>query len=191
MPLLLLVQQVGGGGDSPASPLPAQRAAEAGCCSSPYHCCGSQLQGDSGQPMGATQQPPHTLRQGWEHGCPSVPQGWCPAADGGTRKELVTPKSQCHASGPLSSSLALGRRHGVLQDPTLHSSGMRPQRAQCPHGAVGLVGRGMSASSPARTCGSSPSSTSASWTPSPTRPSTGGSSAWMQWVSPSHWATPL
>ena len=144
---------------------------------------------DDGEPIGATQQPLHTLQQDWDLGCPSVPWGWCPAVDGGTGKELVTPRSR--APGPLSSSLALGRRHGVLQDPALRSSGTCPRRARSPRGAMGPGGCGTSASSPARTCGSSPSSTSASWTPPPTRPSTSGSSAWMRWVSPSHRAIPL
>ncbi|XP_074688364.1 thrombopoietin receptor isoform X8 [Strix aluco] len=64
------------------------------------------------------------------------------------------------------------------------SQGTCPQRAQCPHGTMGLAGCGTSASSPARTCGSSPSSTSVSWMPPPTRPSTGGSSAWTRWWCP-------
>lgn len=76
----------------------------------------------------------------------------------------------------------------MLQDPALCSSGMCPQRAWSPHGTMGLAGNDMSASSPARTCVSSPSSTSASWMPPQTTQSTGGSSAWRQWVSPSDWA---
>lgn len=78
----------------------------------------------------------------------------------------------------------------MLQDPTLCSSGMCPQRAGSPRGTTGLAGSDMSASSPARTCGSSPSSTSASWMPPQTTQSTGGSSVWRQWVSPSDWAIP-
>lgn len=146
---------------------------------------------DGGEPTGATQQPPHTLQQGWDLGCPTVSWGWCSAVDGGTGKELVTPVSRCHDPGPLSSGPALGRRHGVLQDPALRSSGMCPQHAQSPHGAMGPAGHGTSVSSLDRTCGSSPSSTSVSWTLPQTRPSTGGSSVWTQWVSPSRWAISL
>lgn len=131
---------------------------------------------DGGEPMGDTQQPPHTLQQGWDLVCPTVPWGCCSAVD---------------APGPLSSSVTPGRRHGVLQYPALRSSGMCPQCAQSPRGAMAPVGRGTSASSPARTCSSSPSSTSVSWTPPQTRPSTGGRSAWTRWVSPSHQAIPL
>ncbi|XP_054067318.1 thrombopoietin receptor isoform X8 [Rissa tridactyla] len=66
---------------------------------------------------------------------------------------------------------------------TTGTAGMCPQRAQSPRGAMAPVGRGTSASSPARTCSSSPSSTSMSWTPPQIRPSTGGRSAWTRWVS--------
>jgi len=185
VPLLLLVQQVGSGGDT-AQPPPCphreqQGRGAAGLCATP-------ARRDGGEPTGATQQPPRSLPQGWDHGCP---QSHGDGAQGGTGKELVTLRSRCHAPGPLSSSLAPGRRHGVLQVPTLHSSGTCPQHARFPRGATRPVGRGMSASFLARTCGSSPSSTSTSWTPPPTRPSTGGSSVWRQWVSPSRWAIPL
>ncbi|XP_063199231.1 thrombopoietin receptor isoform X7 [Chroicocephalus ridibundus] len=72
------------------------------------------------------------------------------------------------------------QRVGCANSPT-GTAGMCPQCAQSPRGAMGPVGRGTSASSPARTCSSSPSSTSMSWTPPQTRPSTGGRSAWTRW----------
>ncbi|XP_064311380.1 thrombopoietin receptor isoform X7 [Phalacrocorax carbo] len=65
---------------------------------------------------------------------------------------------------------------------TTGTAGTRPRHARSPRGATGPAGCGTSASSPARTCGFSPSSTSASWMPPPTRPSIGGSSAWTRWV---------
>lgn len=46
------------------------------------------------------------------------PVGMVPRSGGGTGKELVTQKSWCHAPDPFS-SLASGRRHRVLQDPTV------------------------------------------------------------------------
>ncbi|KAM6066265.1 thrombopoietin receptor isoform 6-T6 [Chlamydotis macqueenii] len=64
------------------------------------------------------------------------------------------------------------------------SQGTCPRRVRSPCGATGLAGRGMSVSSLDRMCGSSSSSTSVSWMPPPTRPSTGGSSAWTQWCCP-------
>lgn len=82
-----------------------------------------------------------------------------------------------------------GPSHGVLEDP-ICSSGTCPRRAQFPRSAARPAGRGTSAPSPARTCGSSPSSTSSSWTPPPTRPGTSGSSAWTWWVSPPRGTTP-
>ncbi|XP_074452555.1 thrombopoietin receptor isoform X9 [Larus michahellis] len=89
---------------------------------------------------------------------------------------------------PLRTSPASGMRRrrqqrvGCANSPT-GTAGMCPQCAQSPRGAMAPVGRGTSASSPARTCSSSPSSTSVSWTPPQTRPSTGGRSAWTRWVS--------
>ncbi|KAM4774213.1 thrombopoietin receptor isoform 5-T6 [Cyanocitta cristata] len=67
---------------------------------------------------------------------------------------------------------------------TTGTAGVCPQRVWSLRGTTGLVGSDTSASSPARTCGSSPSSTSVCWMPPQTRPSIGGSSVWMQWCCP-------
>ncbi|XP_061859585.1 thrombopoietin receptor isoform X6 [Colius striatus] len=66
---------------------------------------------------------------------------------------------------------------------TTGTAGMHPRRAASPRGTIGPIPHGTSASSPARMCGSSHSSTFTSWMSPPTRPSTRGSSAWTQWVS--------
>ncbi|XP_069719007.1 thrombopoietin receptor isoform X4 [Phaenicophaeus curvirostris] len=89
---------------------------------------------------------------------------------------------------PLRTSPASGmrrrRRHQTGRaTSTTGTAEVSPRPAWSPRGTTGPSGRGTSASSPSRMCGSLSSSTSVSWMPPPTRPSTSGSSAWMQWVS--------
>lgn len=181
MPLLLLVQQVGGGGDT-AQSTPRPHREQQRCSSPSIPLAPSYKERWWRAHESYTAATAHPLAVPEYHGDGALQ--WM-----GYREDAGD--TEGHQRGPLSSSLVPGRRHGVLQDPALCSSGTCPQRAQSPRGVTGLARHGTSASSPARMCGSSPSSTSASWTPPTTRPSTGGTSAWMQWVSPCHQAVSL
>ncbi|XP_054689935.1 thrombopoietin receptor isoform X2 [Grus americana] len=117
--------------------------------------------------------------------------GTCTKPGVGAKREKQTlrcwqgcPRTSSASPAPLRTSPASGMRRRMWQvrhaTSTTGTAETCPRHARSPRGTAGPAGCGTSASSPARTCGSSSGSTSASWMPPPTRPSTSGTSVWMR-----------